>query len=415
MSISCADIPHLPGLGTIRLRAGFQGANRIVRWPYIAENESITPWVSGGELVFVTGINLPRNEADLCRLVEEGHQQHIAGIVVLTGEQYIREIPASVLELANHLQFPLFEQPYELKMVLVTETISNAIVQDNLMGQSVKLFLSKLINGFAETPELIHLRARQLGLSDQRPYAVLAVRMVMPASSHPDEQALLLQQRHHLEQQLTDLIKRRHIDWPVLVHEQDLLTLWPSDDHRSATLYEEISDAFLRLQQHSNIALYAGVSDLQDALGQLSVAVEQARQSVQFALQHQHQRLFFYDQLGIARLFAAIPQRQMLSEFCQQQLGALCFCRDPQSLQLKETLTQYLNLFGNQQQAAEALGIHRNTLVYRLKRIEADTGLSLKDPFTRLNLQNALLIEQILFQHHSIDHQTPHSTGTPTP
>lgn len=60
MAITCADIPRLPGLEAIRFRAGLQGGNRPVRWPYVAENDSIAPWVRGGELVFVTGINLHR-------------------------------------------------------------------------------------------------------------------------------------------------------------------------------------------------------------------------------------------------------------------------------------------------------------------------------------------------------------------
>ena len=48
MSITCADIPRLPGLESIIFKAGLTGGQRIVRWPYVAENDSISPWVSGG-------------------------------------------------------------------------------------------------------------------------------------------------------------------------------------------------------------------------------------------------------------------------------------------------------------------------------------------------------------------------------
>ncbi|WP_432414939.1 PucR family transcriptional regulator ligand-binding domain-containing protein [Chromohalobacter israelensis] len=70
MAITCAEIPRLPGLEEIRFRAGLQGGNRPVRWPYVAENDAIAPWVRGGELVFVTGINLHRSEANLKQLVK---------------------------------------------------------------------------------------------------------------------------------------------------------------------------------------------------------------------------------------------------------------------------------------------------------------------------------------------------------
>lgn len=415
MAITCAEIPRLPGLEGIRFRAGMQGGSRPVRWPYVAENDTIAPWVRGGELVFVTGINLHRSEANLKQLVHEAVKHQVAGLVILTGPEFIHAIPAGVLALANSLNFPVLEQPYSLKMVLVTEVISNAIVQDNLIGQSTKLFLTRLINGFADTPELIHLRAAELGLNDDRPYAAVSVRLAIfhqrLLRDDPDQHWQMIHQRNQLEQQFAELLKRRGIDWPVLVLEQDLITIWPADKDHTSALADDLNSALSQLQnQMPELTLYAGASDLQPGLSQLSSAVEQSRQAVQFAVQHGGQRLFFYDQLGIARLFAAIPERNLLAQFCQEQLGSLCFARDDQSLQLKETLTQYLNLFGNQQQTAETLGIHRNTLRHRLKRIEQLVGHHLRDAFVRLNLQNALLIEQILFQHHNIDSQYPTAT-----
>lgn len=411
MTICCADIPRLPGLESIRFRAGLSGGQRIVRWPYVAENDSIAPWVSGGELVFVTGINHTRSELNLRQLVQEAVDCDVAGMVILTGAEFIRQIPASVLELANRLEFPLLEQPYELPMVLVTEVISNAIVQDNLIGQSVRLFLTRLINGFAQAPELIHLRAGELGISDAKPFATLALRISDFYPAEDDEHRhRLLHLRHELEQQLGDLLKRRGIGWPVLCYEQDLLAIWPVEEGHVSSIRDDLEQALGWLQKHfPTLDLYAGVSDLQPGLVHLADATEQARQAVQFAVQHQHQRIFFYEQLGIARLFAAIPRRSLLAGFCQQHLGDLCFARDAAALELKATLNGYLNHFGHQQQTAEALGIHRNTLNYRLKRIEERLGYSLRDPFQRLNLQNALLIEQILFQHHNIESQTGRS------
>jgi len=407
MAITCADIARLPGLEEIRFRAGLQGGNRVVRWPYCAESDSIAPWVTGGELVFVTGIHHRRNEANLLQLVHEAVKNAVAGLVILTGPEYIRTIPSRVLELANQLGLPVMEQPYSLKLVFVTEVISNAIIQDNLIGQSTKMFLTRLINGFADTPELIHLRASELGLNDHRPFCVLAIRMASfedrLAVGDQDQQRQLLQQRDQLELYLENLLKRRGVEWPALVLEQDLIALWPCDSGHTSALEEELNDAIAALQtQFSEEPVCVGISDLQPSLNQLSLAVEQARQAVQFAAQTGSKKPFFFDQIGIARLFAAIPQRKLLSEFCQQQLGELCFARDSQSLVLKETLTKYLSFFGNQQHTAESLGIHRNTLRHRLSRIEALIGNKLSDSFVRLNVQNALLIEQIIFQNHNI-------------
>ncbi len=123
MSLTVSELLALEGLSALRLRAGKQGLQRAVRWYYVAENEHIAEWIMGGELVFITGINHPRDEANLIQLLMEGKQRGIAGMVILTGEAYIHAIPATLIALADELGMPLIEQPYLLKMVIVTERI----------------------------------------------------------------------------------------------------------------------------------------------------------------------------------------------------------------------------------------------------------------------------------------------------
>lgn len=413
MSICCADIPRLPGLESIRFRAGLGGGQRNVRWPYIAENDSISPWVNGGELVFVTGINHQRNEQNLRQLVLEAVQKQVAGLVILVGTEFIQHIPASVLTLANQLEFPILEQPYALPMVRVTEVISNAIVQDNLTGQSVRLFLTKLMNGFAQAPELVHLRAKELGISAEHPLVAVAIRSMLANKSEASDcnqnkhQETAHTRQEALEQSLNKLLKRRGIDWPVLNYEQDLLAIWPVEDSSSQAIHEDIEQALARLQNElPELILYSGLSNLHPGLAQLAEATEQARQALQFAHLQQHQGLFLYEQLGIAQVFAAIPDRRLLEKFCRQHLGELCFTREASLRELKTTLSTWLNHGGHQQHTAQALDIHRNTLSYRLKRIENLLGYKLDAPYQRLNLQNALLIEQIVFQDHDINSQS---------
>ena len=47
----------------IRLVAGEAGLDRPVRWVHISEIADPTPWLSGGELLLTTGMNLAEPEA----------------------------------------------------------------------------------------------------------------------------------------------------------------------------------------------------------------------------------------------------------------------------------------------------------------------------------------------------------------
>lgn len=162
MSLTLADVLALPGLESMRLRAGEASLDNRVRWPYVAENSGIAEWVLGGELVFVTGINHPRDEANLLQLLDEACQRQVAGLVILTGPAYIQAIPQRLLDAAEAAGMPLIEQPYSLKMVLVTQAIGSALIQSEQLGRSRHDVLERLLTGDYQSLDLLLHRAVQL-------------------------------------------------------------------------------------------------------------------------------------------------------------------------------------------------------------------------------------------------------------
>ena len=58
---------------------------------------------------------------------------------------------------------------------------------------------------------------------------------------------------------------------------------------------------------------------------------------------------------------------------------------------LVRTLRAYFAAGGNASEAADRMFLHRNSMLYRLERIQRLTGLDVKDPRVALTLQLALL------------------------
>lgn len=58
---------------------------------------------------------------------------------------------------------------------------------------------------------------------------------------------------------------------------------------------------------------------------------------------------------------------------------------------LVKTLSVYFDTGANASETADRLFLHRNSLLYRLERIQSLTGLDLKEPGARLALQLGLL------------------------
>jgi purine catabolism regulator len=102
-----------------------------------------------------------------------------------------------------------------------------------------------------------------------------------------------------------------------------------------------------------------------------------------------------FEQLRIYRLLFPLAGTGELRSFYEETLGRLVEYDAKHSGELVRTLEVFFASDGNLQRAADTLYLHRNTLSYRLERIEEISGLSLRDPEDRLCLQLALKMKDL--------------------
>ena len=108
--------------------AGEAGLDRAVRWVHISELEDPTPWLSGGELLLTTGMQLEsakRQREFVARLAD--HQ--LAGLGVGTGFAHA-EVPPPLLKAAAERDFPVFEVPYDVPFIALTEKAFTRLVNE---------------------------------------------------------------------------------------------------------------------------------------------------------------------------------------------------------------------------------------------------------------------------------------------
>jgi purine catabolism regulator len=99
-------------------------------------------------------------------------------------------------------------------------------------------------------------------------------------------------------------------------------------------------------------------------------------------------------ELGLTGLLAAVTDERLV-DYSRRHLGPLIKHDTSRKGNLVATLRAYLET-GEQQQAAQRLRVHPNTLRYRLDRIREISAVDLEDPETRLNLAVALRVQALL-------------------
>lgn len=110
------------------LAAGEAGAEAPIRWVHITELTDPTPWLSGGELLLTTGIQLGGDEEERAfvqRLAAHG----LAGLGFGIGFRHAA-LPEALVEEARKLGFPLFEVPYETPFIAITEKAFARLVNE---------------------------------------------------------------------------------------------------------------------------------------------------------------------------------------------------------------------------------------------------------------------------------------------
>jgi PucR family transcriptional regulator, purine catabolism regulatory protein len=128
MALTVRDILNVPGLA-LRLVAGEASVGRPVRWVHASELEDPTPWLKGGELLLTTGRGIgttpAKQRAYLQRLADAG----LAGLGLGLGFEH-EKVPKALVTAAEQAGFPLFEVPYPVPFIAITEAVSTRLLAE---------------------------------------------------------------------------------------------------------------------------------------------------------------------------------------------------------------------------------------------------------------------------------------------
>ena len=138
-----------------------------------------------------------------------------------------------------------------------------------------------------------------------------------------------------------------------------------------------------------------GVSRVAPSLADLPEAYAQARRAVEIGRRvHGPGSTTSFDELGLHRLIALIPDTAELRSFARDVLGPLAETTT-EAANLRETLQVLLDTNFNVAEAARLQFFHYNTMRYRVSKLERLLGPLSSDPHLRLDVAVALRVLDI--------------------
>ena len=140
-----------------------------------------------------------------------------------------------------------------------------------------------------------------------------------------------------------------------------------------------------------------GIGNLANGVSELARSHVEARQALRLTRRAGGRgRVVSYRSLGAFRLLLEVQSPDALRRFVNELLGTLLQYAQSRDTPLLETLEALAAARWVRRAAARQLGIHINSMSYRVERIQALTALQLDDPETRVAISIALRARAML-------------------
>jgi PucR family transcriptional regulator, purine catabolism regulatory protein len=161
-------VGDLLGIEELRLGlvAGAKGLERPIRWAHVSELRDPTRFLRGGEVLLTTGLGVRAGPKGQAAYVEQLARAELAALGIGLGFAFDTTPPA-MLAAADRAGFPVFEVPFEVPFIAITEALFSRLVNEQYVllqrAGTVQQTLSRLLVEGAGLDALLEAYARMTG------------------------------------------------------------------------------------------------------------------------------------------------------------------------------------------------------------------------------------------------------------
>jgi purine catabolism regulator len=242
-------------------------------------------------------------------------------------------------------------------------------------------FLEQLLRGAGDSA-VFSEQARRLNYRPDQPHQVLLIHG--PPETGSNSRALW--------EDIENWLRPRNA-YALLVWRDKHLVLVLESNHndtgRQAAV--EVAQTLSHPAQRLLIGVGQSYRPAEDEPASIRRSYEEAREAVRIGLaQGRHEGVMAFAELGLLHWLYHLPPEKRAGNTFLKYINDLAAYDDKRDTELVKTLESYLDHGGSLVDTAQALYIHRNTLLHRLERIEQLCPVDLHDPLQRLNLHVAV-------------------------
>lgn len=353
----------------LTLHCGAGGISNTASWVYLAEDIQNLSFLKGGEFIITTGL-FRQSGAGLYDFVRSSAAHNCSGILLNVGQYvFAEDITPEITAFCESNHFPLFSMPWEIHLVDIMQDFCRILLQDNRRDDELSAAFQRAFDG-DPVPERVLRTLNLHGFATKGRYMVSVIRNLTDIT------------------RVTSPLNAFGILYHLLPH-----------DNRYVLIYDSAQKQFTFDDAAGLLCFCGGIAfgacEAEESLSQLPTAYKRACFALAVA---EFRRLQFlrFDMLGPHQLLFCTSDRELLREYARRRIGALERYDAAHGSDYLGTLKAFLLADGSLLKAAEHIHAHRNTVVYRMRRIRELLGSGLGGFAEKSDLLLALYIREYL-------------------
>lgn len=392
MHLTMTDALKLPQIKQCQVAAGMQGLNREIESINSFDAPDVLSWLKPNELILTTGYLFQDNPQQLDQFVIELAKMNCSGLFIK-----LEEIPQTTISIANMANLPILKIPPEFSLSDIMSPLLREIVtrQNEQKGQSYSM---EDISGVGAENLIYGILGMTEDKSSFQQITGGFICTVLPLTLQWNQRNDSITYKQ-LIKTIETLTEQYKID--KLIRIKDSLVIIyldtiPLGNTRFYSQVTQISQQIIStLSTHLPMELTLGVGNYHTGINNLANSLQEALQSIDLGKRlNPGKEIYGYKELITFKILQYAP-KNVLMDIVTGNLAPLKDHDDETQSDLIKTLEAYLQCNLRPAETARIMGVHRNTIHFRIKSIKKLLGMELSndDLFT---LKLALYAKRLL-------------------
>ena len=385
MYVTCGDLFKLRSFSNCKALTGETGLDRVISWPYLAKTVLDENMFDGGEFVLLAETYVPYSEGDLLNFLDICAGCGVAGILFFidAASDSLKEVPLSVVRKAVEYGIPVFQLPWDVRSISVMKDISLLIFKNEHRKDALLSVLQDIIFCQSAVEEDSMEQLKNLRYRDE-PYYIIRIQICTfddycaskGIVSEPDKH----EHRIYLRHLITNTVYSKFPSAMVCSNSNIIIAIIPVKEvEEPSRRVEAFEDLYVQMMYKlGSVDLRMCVGQQYDTIIKVKQALLETADMIPLTKMAEfHMRPVILEEESVYRLLIAVDA-SYLRQIYQSVMEPLIKADADGDSDLVDTLSVYLKNDLCLDKTSKDLYLHSNTIRYRLKKIEALTGKSMK-------------------------------------